>query len=57
MTQRKTKINICYSSHDTPFTLVVLSAYGVDGVFTGGDVLDRWLWVPEESQLKGVRKS
>ena len=36
-------------------TPVLLSAYGVDGTFTAEDVLDKWLWIYEESKQKGVR--
>ena len=59
--QKSTSINVhmiqpLLSSTSTRVsTPVLLSAYGVDGTFTAEDVLDRWLWIYEESKQKGVR--
>jgi hypothetical protein len=33
----------------------LLSAYGIDGTYTAEDVLNRWLWIYEESKKQGVR--
>jgi hypothetical protein len=33
----------------------LLSAYGIVGTYTAEYVLDRWLWIYEETKKKGIR--
>ncbi|CAF2934953.1 unnamed protein product [Rotaria sp. Silwood2] len=33
----------------------LLSAYGIAGTYTAEDVLNRWLWIYEETKKKGIR--
>ena len=36
----------------TPF---LLSAYGINGKYTASDILNRWLWIYEETKRKDIR--
>lgn len=42
------------SAVKTPSSFI-LSAYGVDNTFTSDDILARWLWIYDQSLLKGIR--
>lgn len=43
------------SSSDRVSRPFLLSAYGIDGTFTAEDVLNRWLWIYEETKRRGIR--